>query len=57
MFFGTCYIFTVMKCNMHFFIVESLLGQNVLPLSSYFAITSHHDDFVSLSTEDLYKCV
>lgn len=29
----------------------------LLSLSSYFVITSHHDDFVSLSTEDLSNCV
>lgn len=34
-----------------------MLATQLLSFSSYFAITSHHDDFISLSTEDLSNCV
>lgn len=38
-------------------VTEKMQATQLLSLSSYFAITSHHDYFVSLSTEDLSNCV
>lgn len=38
-------------------VTEMMQATQLLSLSSYFAITSHHDYFVSLSTEDLSNCV